>query len=118
MPVTGGASFISSHLIERLVCRGAQVRVADGLSSGRLENLSAVAGDIEFLKGDLRDRATADRAAKGCEAVFHLAASHGGRGYIDSHPVECVTNLILDGTVFAAAHAAGVDQLGAALMER
>jgi UDP-glucose 4-epimerase len=43
--------------------------------------------------------------------VFHLAASHGGRGYIDTHPVECTTNMVLDGTVFAAAHANGVDRI-------
>jgi nucleoside-diphosphate-sugar epimerase len=109
--VTGGASFIGSHLVERLVKMGASVAVADDLSSGKLENLSAVERQIEFAKGDLKDRAFADRVMKGREAVFHLAACHGGRGYIDTHPVECSTNMILDGTVFAAASAAGVDRV-------
>ena len=109
--VTGGASFIGSHLVERLVNLGANVSVADDLSSGKLENLSTVQGQINFLKGDLRDRAFADRALKSRDVVFHLAACHGGRGYIDTHPVECSTNMILDGTVFAAAAAAGVERI-------
>lgn len=109
--VTGGASFISSHIVDRLVRKGAQVRVADDLSSGRMENLSESIDQIEFLKGDLRDRAFADRATQGREVVFHLAASHGGRGYIDTHPVECATNMVLDGTVFYSAFQAGVERI-------
>ncbi len=109
--VTGGASFIGSHLVELLVQAGARVTVADDLSSGRLSNLSAVRGRISFLEGDLRRPEQARAAAKGQEIVFHLAASHGGRGYIDSHPVECVGNLQLDHVVFAEAVAAGAGKL-------
>jgi nucleoside-diphosphate-sugar epimerase len=109
--VTGGASFIGSHLVERLVKLGSTVFVADDLSSGRSENLSGVKRDIEFVEGDLKDRSFADRAVKGRDVVFHLAACHGGRGYIDTHPVECSTNMILDGTVFAAAAAARVERV-------
>jgi UDP-glucose 4-epimerase len=109
--VTGGASFISSHIVDRLVRKGAEVRVADDLSSGRMENLSESIDQIEFLEGDLRDRSFADRATKGREVVFHLAASHGGRGYIDTHPVECATNMVLDGTVFYSAFQAGVERI-------
>jgi nucleoside-diphosphate-sugar epimerase len=54
--VTGGASFIGSHLVERLVQLGATVSVADDLSSGKIENLSVVKDDITFSKGDLRER--------------------------------------------------------------
>ncbi len=109
--VTGGASFIGSHLVDRLVALGARTRVADDVSSGRLQNLSASIRDVEFMQGDLRDPHFAAKACAGIEVVFHLAASHGGRGYIDSHPVECSTNLVLDGTVFAAAHRAGAERL-------
>lgn len=109
--VTGGASFIGSHLVEKLVGSGAKVRVADDLSSGKLDNLSRILEQIDFQKGDLRDRNFTDATARGCEVVFHLAASHGGRGYIDTHPVECTTNMVLDGTVFAAARKAGVDRV-------
>ncbi len=102
--VTGGASFIGSHLVERLLQKGAaNVRVADNLSSGKLENLLAVQNDIDFLKGDLRDTSAAQNATRGCDVVFHLAADHGGRGYISSHPASCAGNMALDNTVFRAA---------------
>jgi len=102
--VTGGASFIGSHLVERLLQKGAaNVRVADNLSSGKLENLLAVQNDIDFLKCDLRDTSAAQNATRGCDVVFHLAADHGGRGYISSHPANCAGNMALDNTVFRAA---------------
>lgn len=109
--VTGGASFIGSHLVDALVARGARVRVADDLSSGKLVNLDQSMGHIEFVQGDLRDRSFADLATKGMHVVFHLAASHGGRGYIDSHPVECCTNMVLDGMVFDSAWKAGAEHI-------
>jgi nucleoside-diphosphate-sugar epimerase len=111
--VTGGASFIGSHLVDQLVSRGAAVRVVDNLSSGRLRNIQSHvdAGSVEFIQGDLLDQATVDRAVSGVETVFHLAADHGGRGYVDLHQVACATNLTLDGLVFAAARKAGVDKV-------
>lgn len=109
--VTGGASFIGSHLVELLVAEGAQVRVADDFSSGSIRNLSGVADKVEILVGDLRDPAYAARAVDGMETVFHLAALHGGRGYIDTHPVECTSNMLLDHVVFSAAIGAGATRL-------
>ena len=109
--VTGGASFIGSHLTERLLSLGSTVRVADDLSSGSPANLSAVIDRIDFREGDLRDPNFATEACRDIDVVFHLAANHGGRGYIDTHPVECAGNLVLDGTVFSAAHKARVDRV-------
>jgi nucleoside-diphosphate-sugar epimerase len=109
--VTGGASFIGSHLTEALVALGATVRVADDLSSGAMANLTEVRHDIEFVETDLRDADAARRAAHGREVVFHLAADHGGRGYVDLHQVACATNLLLDGLVFKACHTAGVEKV-------
>jgi UDP-glucose 4-epimerase len=106
--VTGGASFIGSHLVDRLVALGARVRVADDLSSGRLENLRQSAGQIDFQKGDLRERSFARSVVQGVHTVFHLAASHGGRGFIDTHPADCASNLVLDGIVFDEASRASV----------
>jgi UDP-glucose 4-epimerase len=105
--ITGGASFIGSHLAELLVDAGALVTVADDLSSGQLENLAAVQSRVSFLKGDLREARFARIACNKQEIIFHLAASHGGRGYIDTHPVECTNNMLLDHAVFAAAAGAG-----------
>jgi UDP-glucose 4-epimerase len=109
--VTGGASFIGSHLAELLVEAGADVTIADDLSSGRTENLAAIAGRHKLLVGDLRSEAFAREACTGQEVVFHLAAAHGGRGYIETHPVECMNNMTLDHTVYAAAAAAGARKI-------
>jgi len=111
--VTGGASFIGSHLVDALVDLRARVRVVDNLSSGKLENIQAHldAGRIEFLQEDLLDPDATRRAMSGVEVVFHLAADHGGRGYVDLHQVECATNLILDGLVFKTAHEAQVEKV-------
>lgn len=106
--VTGGASFIGSHLTEALVAAGAQVRVADDLSSGTLANLEPVRGSVEILEGDLKSAGFARRACSGCEVVFHLAADHGGRGYVDLHQLACATNMLLDQTMLAACLDEGV----------
>jgi nucleoside-diphosphate-sugar epimerase len=108
--VTGGASFIGSHLTDALVDRGARVRVVDNLSSGTTDNLAdrLRADEIEFHHGDLLDPRVAEDMVRDIDIVFHNAADHGGRGYIDLHQVECSTNLILDGQVFRAAERAGV----------
>lgn len=111
--VTGGASFIGSHLVDALIERGASVRVTDDLSSGTIDNLGVHldAGRLDFREGDLRDKAFAMDSTQGISTVFHLAADHGGRGYVDLHQSACATNLVLDGVVFAASVAAGVEKL-------
>lgn len=72
--VTGGAGFIGSHLVERLVADGHQVRVLDDLSTGSEANLARVTGAIELIRGDIRSAATVSSALSGVQAVFHLAA--------------------------------------------
>jgi nucleoside-diphosphate-sugar epimerase len=108
--VTGGASFIGSHLVDALIERGATVRVVDNLSSGELDNIRphVEAGRVEFTRADLADPRAAAEAVRGMDIVFHLAADHGGRGYLDLHQVACATNLALDSIVFAACRGAGV----------
>ncbi len=111
--VTGGASFIGSHLVESLVHRGAQVRAVDDLSAGRMENIQHLVeqGRVEFVQGDLREPGVARDATAGIEVVFHLAADHGGRGYVDLHQAGPATNLLLDGVVFWEALRAGVKKV-------
>jgi nucleoside-diphosphate-sugar epimerase len=72
--VTGGAGFIGSHIVRRLVGAGARVRVLDNFTTGRRANLTDVAGRIELIEGDLVDAATVRRAIEGVEYVLHLAA--------------------------------------------
>ncbi len=111
--VTGGASFIGSHLVDVLVERGARVTVADDLSSGRLENLQAhlASGRVELMKADLKRQEAAEAAVRGQKLVFHLAADHGGRGYVDLHQAACARNLMLDGILLEACRAAGVEKV-------
>ena len=109
--VTGGASFIGSHLVEDLVELGARVRVADDFSSGTQSNLAGVADRIEILDGNLKDTAFADRATDGMDTVFHLAADHGGRGYISNYPANCATNMALDNIVYESAAENGVERI-------
>lgn len=110
--ITGGASFIGSHLVDALVERGARVRVADDLSSGRVENLKShlEAKRVELIQGDLRDQPTTRRAVEGIAVVFHLAAAHGGRGYVDLHQAACAENLLLDSLLFQACRQAKVEK--------
>ena len=119
--VTGGASFISSHLVDTLLKQGADVRVADDFSSGKLENLEYpfvlkglnkwVHENLTVYKGDLKDRNFTQHMVDDVDVVFHLAALHGGRGYIDTHPAECCSNMILDQLVFEESWKAGVDRV-------
>lgn len=119
--VTGGASFISSHLVDTLLRKDVMVRVADDFSSGRLANLEYPLrstganawsyGNLEVFKGDLKSKAFTRRMMKGVDSVFHLAALHGGRGYIDTHPAECCSNMALDQLVFEEAFKAGVKRI-------
>jgi nucleoside-diphosphate-sugar epimerase len=66
---------------------------------------------VEFVEGDLREMDVAERAVDGMSVVFHLAADHGGRGYVDLHQAACAVNLMLDGMVFRACHEAKVDKV-------
>lgn len=111
--VTGGASFIGSHLVDALVEKGVRVRVVDDLSSGKYQNIAPhiKKKQVEFIKGDLRDTAVAKKAVKSQDMVFHLACDHGGRGYVDAHQADCSINLTLDGIVFWEARRAGVEKI-------
>ncbi len=110
--VTGGASFIGSHLVDALVERNASVRVVDDLTSGRRENIEPLLkdGKVEFIQDDLRQPNVALKALEGIQVVFHLAAAHGGRGYVDLHQAACAENLLLDGTLFQACRKAKVEK--------
>ena len=72
--VTGGAGFIGSHIVHRLVRDGQSVRVLDNLATGHLESLDDVRSQIDFMNGDIRDEATARAAMRGVRVVLHHAA--------------------------------------------
>ena len=72
--VTGGAGFIGSHIVEYLVQRGDNVIVLDNLSNGKMQNMSKVSDDINFVNGDVRDYNLVEQLVKDVDSVFHEAA--------------------------------------------
>lgn len=110
--VTGGASFIGSHLVDELCSLGARVTVIDDLSSGTLENLSN-SPKVNFVNIDLEYSRLEDlvKVFRGNEVLFHLAATHGGRGYIDTHPADVCSNFSIDHHAFEASYLAGVEKV-------
>ena len=100
--VTGGAGFIGSHLVHTLAAAGDTVRVLDDLSTGRAGNLDGVTGDVELVKGDIRDPLAVRKALADIEIVHHLAALPSvARSVADplgSHQVnvEGTLNLLLE----------------------
>ncbi len=80
--VTGGAGFIGSHITEKLLKSGHFVRVLDNFSSGKRDNLSFIqkqfpaetVSNFELLEGDIRDKATCDKACQGIDCISHQAA--------------------------------------------
>ena len=111
--VTGGTSFIGSHLVDALLARGSRVRVVDDLSSGTVDNIAGhlAAGDVEFIEADLREPGVVRNALDGVDVIFHLAADHGGRGYVDLHQAGPASNFFLDGLVFWEAVKAEVEKV-------
>ena len=72
--VTGGAGFIGSHIVDRLLALGHEVRVVDNLSTGDRDNVAHVADQIDFQLGDLCVPSDAARAVDGIEVIYHVAA--------------------------------------------
>lgn len=112
--VTGGASFIGSTLTDHLIARGVKkVRIVDDLTSGQLGNIRQHlgTGKVDFLEADLREPGVARASMQGVDVVFHLAADHGGRGYVDLHQAGPASNFFLDGLIFAEALKAKVKKV-------
>jgi UDP-glucose 4-epimerase len=72
--VTGGAGFIGSHIVDKLVKDGARVRVLDNFSAGKLDNLRHNLKKIELLRGDIRHIPTVKKAVRGVKYIIHEAA--------------------------------------------
>src|SRR4051812_26623053 len=110
--VTGGAGFIGSHLTEALLARGDAVIVIDDESTGRFENLAAVANhpSLQLCRGSVSDAALVRRSLDGVSEVYHLAAAVGV-ALIAREPLQTIernvypTQLLLD--ELCRRHAAG-----------
>ena len=107
-----GVSFIGSHIVDRLIDLGTQVRVVN--LTGKHKKLISDhlrKKHLEFKTCDLRDLNQAAKNVKGMNIVIHLACDHGGRGYVDLHQGATSSNLLLDGSVFWASLKEGVDKI-------
>ncbi len=89
--VTGGAGFIGSHVVDRLIERGEDVRIFDNLSSGNKEFINE---NAEFIYGDLTDFEETKKALKSVEEVWHIAANPDVR-ISSQNPDEIYRNNIL-----------------------
>ena len=106
--VTGGAGFIGSHLVSRLLAGGASVRVFDDESSGDFGRLDGLAGDLERVRGDVRDVAALARATAGVDRVFHQAADVSVPRSVEDPSTTYAVNVTGTLNVLEAARAAGV----------
>ena len=95
--VTGGAGFIGSHLVDHLIEDGYEVRVLDDLSAGSLENLKQWIDHerFEFMLGDMKRRDVCEKAVRGVDAVFHLAANPEVRIGAQSPELLYETNVLI-----------------------
>jgi UDP-glucose 4-epimerase len=93
--VTGGAGFIGSHLIERLILEGHKVVCMDSLTTGNMKNLEAVSSSssFEFVSGSVLDYALTARLVGQVEYVFHLAAAVGVLNIVNDPLASLLTNI-------------------------
>ena len=91
--VTGGAGFIGSHLVEKLIARGDQVVILDNFSTGTPKNLEVLAGKATFCEGNILDRVIIEKLVAESDYVVHLAAALGVLNIVNK-PLESLrTNL-------------------------
>lgn len=114
--VTGGAGFIGSTLVDRLVARADDVLVIDDLSSGRLDNLDAAragsTGSVELGRFDIRDEATSQAIADfGPRVVFHLAAQADVRVSVDDPALDASINVVGTLRVLEGARRSGASKV-------
>ena len=104
--ITGGAGFIGSHLVDRLLADGHQVIVLDNLSTGRHENIEHLIGraDFEFVLGSILNEELVDELVGRADAVFHLAAAVGVQLIVEKPLESLTTNIRGSEIVFEMAH--------------
>jgi len=111
--VTGGAGFIGSHIVDRLVIEGYDVRVIDNLSSGRLENIRhhIATGAVELIIGDLKDPQIALKAVEGVDVVFHFAANPEVRVSTSNPEIHFNENIVVTFNLLEAMRRKSVREL-------
>lgn len=106
--VTGGAGFIGSHIVERLLADGEKVRILDNFSTGKQANIAPFGNRVEVVEGDLRDPDALARAVRGCEVVYQQAALRSVPRSIDDPLANNEVNVTAILRLLVAAKQAGV----------
>ena len=103
--VTGGAGFIGSHLVERLLFLNHEVVVIDDLSTSQMSNLESIADNskFSFIKGNILDNTLVDGVIQNCDYVFHLAASVGVFNIVNNPLSSLHTNIRGTENIFESA---------------
>lgn len=111
--VTGGAGFIGSNLVDRLLHRNDEVVVYDNFSTGQQRFLANAASSARFrcVRGDLLDPVSLQAAMKGCERVFHLSANADVRFGLDHPSRDLEQNTIATFNVLEAMRRNGISQI-------
>lgn len=109
--VTGGAGFIGSHLVDRLIREGYKVEVIDNLCEGKLANLEAVKNNIDFFKADIRDLSRLRKLFQGVEVVFHEAALRSVARSVENPSATNENNITGTLNVLLAARDSGVRRM-------
>ena len=109
--VTGGAGFIGSHIVDKLIELGAEVTVIDDLSEGKLDNLSQVKGKIKFVKGSILDLNLLEKEFKGSDFVSHQAAKRSVPESVENPDPYNEINVVGHLRVLQAAKESGVKRL-------
>jgi UDP-glucose 4-epimerase len=111
--VTGGAGFIGSHLVDRLVLEGWRVRVLDNFSSGRLENIKHHVNSevVEVVRGDLKDLKCVEKALEGVDVVFHFAANPEVRVSTTNPQIHFDENVVATFNLLEAMRREGVREI-------
>ncbi|MGI9146816.1 MAG: SDR family NAD(P)-dependent oxidoreductase [Chloroflexota bacterium] len=112
--VTGGAGFIGSHLVDRLLADGAGNVVGfDNLSRGRLDNVAHLASEpaFELIEGDVQDQSAVSQAVRGASLVYHLAAQSTLMGAVRDAEYTFQTNVRGTFNVLRAAVESGVPRV-------
>lgn len=109
--VTGGAGFIGSHVVEKLIEKGADVTVFDNLQNGSIDNLKKVAGKYKFIERDCTNLQTSEKACQNQDIVMNLAARVGGIEYNRTHQATMMRdNLLIGSVMLEGARKAGVER--------
>lgn len=103
--VTAGAGFIGSHLTERLLEDGHQVKVLDNLSTGQISNIAHLTSNpnLEIVEGDVRRKETLEAHIEDCNRIFHLAAAVGVLNIVNDPIGSMETNLLGSSNMFSLA---------------